>query len=284
MLDKVTSEAGPPGGPGDTPVALEVQPAQHTLREAYWTLFVLGIVVTFTVLDRQILALMIEPIKQDYQISDTQAALLLGAAFSLPYAIAGLPIARMADSTNRRNLVAICIAFWSAATVCCGLAQNYWQMFLARMGIGAGESGYGPATWSMLTDIFPREKVALATGTLAIGAQAGTGLALIIGGSALAFVEHIPHYELPLIGTLRPWQWPFIIVGAPGILWALVVVLCLREPRRRGAALAAGTKRVSVPVKDVARYMWNDGRTYFAVLACRVNREGREGLLPRGYS
>ncbi len=265
MLDKVESVAGQSGETGDTPREA-AQPALHTIREAYWTLFVLGIVVTFTVLDRQILALMIEPIKQDYKITDTQAALLLGAAFSLPYAVAGLPIARLADRTNRRNLVAACIAFWSAMTVLCGLAQNFWQMFFARMGIGAGESGYGPATWSMVSDIFPREKVALATGTLAIGAQAGTGLALIIGGSALAFVEHIPVIELPLIGTMRHWQWAFVIVGFPGMLWALVVVGALSEPRRRGTAALAGIKRKSVPVKDVALYMYRDWRTYLGVI------------------
>lgn len=237
-----------------------------SMRSAYWTLFVLGVVVMFTVLDRQILALMIEPIKADYGISDTQAALLLGAAFSLTYAVAGLPIARFADVTNRRNLIGACIAVWSLMTMACGLAQNYTQLFLARMGIGAGESGYGPATWSMITDIFPREKVASATGILAIGAQAGTGLALIIGGGALAVVAGIPPVEIPFVGTMRSWQWAFLIVGFPGILWALVVVTAIKEPKRRGKPLTTGTKRKAVPVKDVAAYMRKDWRTYLAVI------------------
>ena len=139
-------------------------------RTSAYTLFVLTIVVMFTVLDRQVLALMIEPVKADFGISDTQAALLLGAAFSVTYGIAGLPIARIADTWNRRNLVAICIAFWSISTMACGIAQSYTQIFLARLGIGIGESGYGPATWSMVTDSFPREKVAFGTATLSIGA------------------------------------------------------------------------------------------------------------------
>ena len=241
-------------------------PALPSTRSAYWTLFVLGIVVTFTVLDRQVLALLIVPIKADYGISDTQAALLLGAAFSLTYAVAGLPIARYADVANRRNLIGACLAFWSVMTMACGIAQGYWSLFLARMGIGAGESGYGPATWSMLTDIFPREKVAFATGTLAIGAHAGTGLALIIGGSVLAFVAHFPPIDIPFIGTLRPWQWAFILVGFPGILWALVVVTMIKEPRRRGKSVAARKDLKSVPVKDVALYMGRDWRTYLAVI------------------
>ncbi len=124
-------------------------------RTSYYTLFVLTVVVMFTVLDRQVLSLMIEPVKADFGISDTQAALLLGAAFSLTYAIAGLPIARIADTHNRRNLVAACMAFWSAATMACGVAQSYAQLFLARLCIGIGESGYGPAVWSIVTDTLP---------------------------------------------------------------------------------------------------------------------------------
>ena len=230
---------------------------------ANYSLFVLTIVVLFTVVDRQVLALMIEPVKQDFGISDTQAALLLGAAFSLTYAIAGLPIARIADTRNRRNLVAICIAFWSAATMACGLAQNYTQLFLARLGIGVGESGYGPATWSIITDSYPREKVAFATGVLAIGATAGTGLALFMGGAVLGLVEHLPAVSLPFGGVMRPWQWAFMIVGAPGLIWALVV-LTTHEPVRRG--LVAGQARTSVPVRDVAKFMMDDWRAYLAVI------------------
>ncbi|MET0293131.1 MAG: MFS transporter, partial [Steroidobacteraceae bacterium] len=159
-----------------------------TRREATWTLFVLTVVVMFTVLDRQVLALMIEPVKADFGITDTQAALLLGAAFSLSYAIAGLPIARLADRVNRRNLVAACLAFWSAATMACGMAQSYASLMVARMGIGIGESGYGPASWSIVSDSFRRERVAFATGMLGIGAMAGTGMALFLGGAVLALV------------------------------------------------------------------------------------------------
>ena len=230
---------------------------------ALWSLFVLTIVVMFTVLDRQILALMIEPVKADFGVTDTQAALLLGAAFSLTYGIAGLPIARIADTANRRNLVAICLAFWSLATMACGVAQNYTQLFLARLGIGIGESGYGPATWSIVTDSFPREKVAFATGTLAIGATIGTGLALFMGGAVLSLVAHLPPVSLPFGGVMRPWQWAFIIVGAPGLVWTLML-LTTREPARRG--VAESERKKSIPVREVARYMLTDWRAYLAVI------------------
>jgi MFS family permease len=231
-------------------------------RSSYYTMFVLGMVVMFTILDRQVLALMIEPIKQDYGLSDTKAALLLGAAFSLTYAIAGLPIARIADVANRRNLIAICLAFWSSCTMACGLASGYAHLFIARLGIGIGEAGYAPATWSMVTDTFPREKVAFATGTIAIGGHLGNGLALILGGSALALVAHFPAMEFPFVGALRPWQWAFIIVGLPGLVWALVV-MSLREPVRRGVARGA---RRAVSAGEVVRYLANDWRTYSAII------------------
>ena len=234
-----------------------------TRKEAHYSLFVLTVVVLFTVVDRQVLALLILPVQRDFGISDTQAALLLGAAFSLTYAVAGMPIARFADTRNRRNIVAGCIAFWSAATMLCGIAQNYTHLFLARMGIGVGESGYGPATWSIVTDSYPREKVAFATGVLSIGATAGTGLALFMGGAVLAMVAHFPTVSLPFGGTIRPWQWAFIIVGAPGLIWALVV-LTTKEPVRRGQQ--KGRKLKSVPVKEVARFMRDDWRVYLAAI------------------
>ncbi len=231
--------------------------------QSYYSLFVLTIVVMFTVLDRQILALMIDPIKDDFHISDTQAALLIGAAFSLTYAIAGLPIARFADQTNRRNLIAGCLAFWSTCTMACGIAQSYAGLILARIGIGMGESGYGPATWSIVTDSFPRERVAFATGTLGIGAQAGIGLASLAGGAVLALVSHFPPMDIGPFGVIRPWQWAFIIVGLPGLLWT-IAVLSFKEPARRG--LAVGAKPKTVPVGEVGRWMKKDWRSYLAVM------------------
>lgn len=235
-------------------------PPQHTQRS---TLFVLTVVAMFTMLDRQIMALLVEPMQKDFGISDTQAALLMGAAFSITYALAGLPIARIADSWNRRNIVAISIAFWSTATMACGVAQNYAQMFCARLAIGIGESGYAPASWSMITDTYPRERVAFANSVLSVGSVMGTGLALWMGGAAIALISHIPPLDVPYVGIVRYWQWAFIIGGLPGLLWAFVV-MTLKEPARRG--LPESGRLVSLPVKEVAHYMASDWRTYFAVI------------------
>jgi MFS family permease len=250
----------------DEPAAVAAAPVSQPWpprKDAYYSLFAMTIVVMFTVLDRSVLSLLIDPIKKDFGITDTQIALLLGAAFSLPYGIVGIGVARLADQSNRRNLVAASIAFWSAATVACGTAQGYVSLLLARIGIGAGESGYGPASWSIATDYWPREKVAFATATMGIGAMLGTGLALFLGGIVLHLVSGMPPLELPFIGLIRPWQWTFIIVGAPGLLWALVV-LTTKEPPRRG--LAPGQKAARVKVREVARWMADDWRTYLAVI------------------
>lgn len=230
---------------------------------AYYSLFVMTIVVMFTVIDRQILNLMIEPMKADFHISDTQAALLLGAAFSITYGIAGIPIARIADTANRRNIIAMSIAFWSICTMACGIAQNYTGMFLARLGIGIGESGYGPASWSIATDNFPREKVAIATGTYGIGAMCGIGLASFLGGAVLAVVSGMPSVPLPFGGVIRPWQWAFMIVGLPGLIWT-IVVLTTKEPPRRGAVI--NQKARTLPVREIIRWLLDNKRTYAAVI------------------
>ena len=185
----------------------------------------------------------------------------MGAAFSLTYGIAGLPIAWFADRSNRRNIIAASLAFWSTATMACGLAQNYAQLLVTRMCIGIGESGYGPASWSLITDSFPRERVAFAVGVMNIGAQIGTGLALFAGGGALALVAHLPPVALPFGGTMQSWQWAFVIVGLPGLLWTLAV-LTLKEPPRQQIGLVKKT----APLGDVARWIWRDGRAYLAAI------------------
>lgn len=247
---------------GDCTVTSSVDAASRPdEKTARYSLFVITVVVMFTVLDRQVLALMIEPVKADFGISDTQAALLLGAAFSLTYGIAGLPIAWLADRSSRRNIIAASIAFWSTATMACGLAQNYAQLLVTRMLIGVGESGYGPASWSLVSDSFPRERVAFAVGVMNIGAQVGTGLALFAGGAALALVAHLPAVALPFGGTMRSWQWAFVIVGLPGLLWTLAV-LTLKEPPRQQIGLA----NRAAPLGDVARWVSQDARAYLAAI------------------
>lgn len=193
----------------------------------------------FSFVDRQILALMIEPIKHDLQLSDTQFSLLHGLAFSLFYAFMGMPIALLADRFSRPKIIAIGVAFWSLATAVCGLSKNFTQMFLARIGVGIGEAALSPATYSMLSDMFPREKLGRAVAIYSIGSFIGGGVAFLIGGYVIDLLKNLDSVTLPLLGSMRPWQVTFFLVGLPGLFVALLIAATVRDPARKGLKLDA---------------------------------------------
>lgn len=186
-------------------------------------------------MDRSILNLLIEPIKQDLALSDTQIGLLVGIAFALVYVIAGLPFGWLADRVSRRWILFSGVMFWSLATVGCGMARNFWQLFTARAAVGIGEATLTPCAHSLISDLFPRRSLARALAVYATGSNIGAGLALLVGGHVVVLVSGLPPIELPVIGTIRPWQAAFMAVGLPGLLLALLM-LTLREPR--GPAVA----------------------------------------------
>jgi len=193
----------------------------------------------FSFVDRQILALMIEPIKHDLQLSDTQFSLLHGLAFSLFYAVMGIPIALLADRYSRPKIIAIGVAFWSLATAACGLSRSFAHMFLARIGVGVGEAALSPATYSMLSDMFPRDKLGRAVGIYSIGSFIGGGMAFLIGGYVINLLKSVDSVVVPWVGAMRPWQVTFFIVGLPGLLVALLILLTVRDPQRLGLRRSA---------------------------------------------
>ncbi len=190
----------------------------------------------FSFIDRQIISLLIDPIRADLQISDTQFSLLHGLAFAMLYAVAGIPIARLADSRSRPAIISVGIFVWSLATAACGAAHNFIQLFLSRMAVGVGEAALSPAAYSMITDSFPKSKLGLALGVYSSGSFLGGGLALIIGGAAIALVEQWGTQTLPLIGLVKPWQMTFFMVGLPGLLVAALFYLTVKDPERKGVA------------------------------------------------
>ena len=194
--------------------------------------------------DRQILTLLVEPVKRDLSITDTQFSLLSGLAFTLFYTVMGIPFAWLADRGSRRNLIAISMTFWSLMTAACGLANSFFTLFLARVGVGVGEAGLSPAAYSMIADSFPPEKRARPLGVYAIGAIVGVGLALIIGGAVVHWANSAPPVVLPVLGELRTWQLAFLIVSVPGPLLALLLMF-LREPDRHEKAPAAAVPPAS---------------------------------------
>jgi MFS family permease len=197
-----------------------------------WTLITLLVVAySLAFVDRQILTLLVEPVRRDLEITDTQFSLLAGLAFTLFYTLMGIPFAWLADRGSRRNLIIVSVTFWSAMTALCGLAHNFLTLFLARVGVGIGEAGLSPAAYSMIADSFPAQKRARPLGVYAAGAVLGVGLALIIGGAVVAWASTAPPVVLPGLGELKTWQLAFLIVSVPGPLLALVL-LFVREPER----------------------------------------------------
>ena len=200
---------------------------------AWYSVGVLLLAYTCSFIDRTILALLVEPIKSDLGLSDTQIGLLHGLAFALFYTLMGIPIAMLADRYSRRKIIAIGVIFWSIATALCGLANRFSTLFLARVGVGVGEAALSPAAFSLIADSFPPQRIGRALSVYSTGVFIGAGLAFIIGGAVIGFIREADGITLPLIGELRPWQAAFVIVGLPGVVIGLLA-LTIREPRRRG--------------------------------------------------
>ena len=196
--------------------------------------FVIGVLVTASLVsfvDRQVVAIVVEPMKSDLGVGDAQIGWLYGI-FAVFHALAGLPIAYLADRKRRTRIIAAGVFVWSVMTMLCGLSRTFWQVLLARMGVGVGEATLGPATISLVGDYFPRPTIPLALSVFQTGAIMGSGLAFIIGGVVLGVVQDAPPLQLPVVGPLGAWQQTFLYVGAPGILLA-ILLLGLREPVRR---------------------------------------------------
>lgn len=200
-------------------------------RYAWFVVFVLILASLIAFIDRQVVAIVVDPMKEDLGVGDTEIGWLYGV-FALFYAVAALPIATLADSKSRKNIIAIGIFLWSLMTIACGLTRNYWQIFIARIGVGIGEATLSPSTTSLIGDYFPRRDIPLALSIFQTGPIIGTGIAFIIGGVVLDLVQDAEPLVLPLAGTLKPWQQTFVYVGLPGMFLAAFFLL-LREPVRR---------------------------------------------------
>lgn len=208
----------------------------------------------FSFIDRQILALLIEPIKADLSLSDTQFGLLQGLAFSLFYATMGIPIASLADRYPRPLIIVAGVAFWSVATMACGLARSFGHLFVARLGVGAGEAALSPATYSLISDLFPREKLGRAVGVYSMGSFLGAGIAFLVGGSVIGMVASF--HALEVFGRpMASWQLVFVIVGLPGVVLAAIIAALVREPRTASGE-PRGKDVPSTPA--VFRFLWSE--------------------------
>ena len=230
------------------------------------SLALLALVYIFSFIDRQVLSILLEPIKQEFGASDTQMGLLTGLAFGLIYALLGIPVGRLADTKNRRNIVALCCGIWSLATAACGFATQYWHMLAARMSVAVGEAGGMAPSISIVSDSYPPKMRSFAISLFMMGPNLGTLLGLVIGG---------------MVAQYYGWRSVFLAFGIPGVILAVLVYLFVKEPVRgayEAPRPAAAVKEEREPMlKQVGRLMGMKPLRYIC-LAC-----GMAGIAGYGY-
>ena len=204
-------------------------------RAGYSAVVVMTLAQVFAFIDRQIPAMLVEPIKQDFSLNDSQIALLGGAAFSIFYAIMALPIGYAVDRYKRVNVLGTGIFVWSLMTTLAGLASSFGRLFGARIGVAVGEAVMAPVSVSLVSDYFPQNKQGKPMGIITAGVYIGIGATLIGGGYLIDYLTDIGGITIPGIGYFKPWQATFLVVGIPGILISIAAFM-LHEPRRLGLA------------------------------------------------
>ncbi len=227
----------------------------------WYTVIILGVVSMLSFVDRGVMALFVQPIKRDFNLSDTEMSLLLGLAFTLPYVLVGFPMSRFIDRGNRRNLIAGCLGLWSAATATCGIAQNYWTLFAARFVTGGAESVNTSGSLSMIADSVPRHRLPRAYAIQAAGVSGGAALSLLIGGVLFGLLVHVEPFHVPLIGIIHNWQLVFMIVGIPGLTVAAIMLFTVPEPQRKGGSRPGG-----YPLREVFGHIWGSRKFHVPLL------------------
>jgi len=244
-------------------------PAYPSSAWAWYTVAVLLCAYIFSFIDRQILNLLVAPVRRDLGITDTEMSLLIGFSFALFYSVLGLPFGRLADSVNRPRLIFAGMLTWSLMTGGCGLVNSYWQLFLFRMGVGIGEAALSPAAYSMISDSFPPAKRSVPFSVYTMATYVGGGFAFLFGGLLLRSFGTREIFHLPVVGAVRPWQTLFLLLGVSGVFFVLLL-LTLRDPARKGARFVEtvpGKTRVErIPLKEVWRYFAHSRITLVALI------------------
>lgn len=246
------STAGPGGS---APVA------SASGRHGWYTVFVLALVAMLGQIDRSAISLMVQPMKRDLHLSDTEVSLLIGFAFTFFYAIFGPPISRIADRGFRKGVIAASLSVWSAGTALCGLAQNFWGFFAARAIVGGAESGSSPASLSIIADVVPRNRLPRAFAIYNAGIMGGMALSMVLGGLLLGAMAHIEPFHVPVVGQIRNWQLVFVVLGLPGLLVAALLMLTVREPAR-----GANHRPNGYPLREVFAFLSANRRMHVPML------------------
>lgn len=240
-----------------------------TERPPWGMLAILVVAAILSFVDRQILSLLVEPIKRDLHIDDFAMGLLAGPAFAIFYALAGVPLGWLADRVDRGRLMAAGVAAWSIMTALSGFAGSYLHLFVARIGVGVGEATLGPAAHSIIADRFDKARLPLAMSIYGTGVALGAGMAFALGGQVVALASG-PARSLPLVGSLAPWQLTFVLVGLPGLLVALLLAMTVRDPRTQRSV-------DSIAITGLGRF-WRERRSLILLYVSGVSLLGAAGF------
>lgn len=235
---------------------------QSSLRYAWYVLGILLIAYISSFIDRQILALLVKPIKASFGISDTQMGLLMGLSFALFYTLLGIPIGLMADRMNRKKIIGWGIAIWSLMTVLCGLADSFAMLFFARVGVGIGEAALSPAAYSMISDYFPKRKLGTAMSIYNLGVYLGSGLSILIGAALRSMIGQ-ENIQLPFFGEIFSWQVIFFYIGLPGLLIVLLLQT-VKEPKHKELD-SDKESAVKASVNEIITYFKANKRTFLSL-------------------
>jgi predicted MFS family arabinose efflux permease len=236
-------------------------------RHRAYALVMLMLVFMFSHIDRSIVGILAEPIKHEFALSDTQLGVLTGFAFAIFYATLGIPLALLADRSNRRNIIVAAIAFWSAMTAVSGFATSYAQLVLARVGVAIGEAGSTPQSHSMIADMYAQHERARALGIYSLGVSLGVMLGFLIGG---------------YVSSVWGWRAAFFVVGLPGLALALIVRLTVQEPKRGladGAAVEATTVPSLTALREASLFMWRSKACRHVVIGVTLTAIAGYGAL-----
>lgn len=257
----MSTDPNPPSTASAVDLTADTEPPYPPSSRAWYMVAVLMLIYVMSFVDRQILSLLVGPIRRDLGISDTQMSLLMGFSFAVFYTFFGIPLGRLADQRSRRGLIAAGLIVWSAMTAACGIAQRFWHFLLLRMGVGVGEAALSPAAYSLITDSFPKKRLATAISVYSMGIYIGSGMAYILGGVVVGWASTQGDLQLPVVGSTRPWQVVFFMVGLPGVLLSLML-LTFKEPVRRGVKKGT-TAAAGVPIREVTGYLRANWKTFF---------------------
>ena len=232
-------------------------------RYAWYVVALLTLANISSFIDRQILSLLVKPIKRDLHLSDTEVSLLMGLSFALFYTFFGVFIGRLADSKNRRNIIMIGISIWSIMTTLCAGVVNYFQFFLVRMGVGVGESTLSPSAYSIIADLFPKNKLATAMSVFSMGIFLGGGLATLIGSGIVAKLPTDGMITVPIFGEIFPWQMIFLYVGIPGLIIA-ILLFTVTEPSRKNMIQKDG-QAVKLTIGESLKIIFHHKKAYLLI-------------------